>query len=95
MTCGHVLVASVDGIGARELAVLLVHVVSTGARVITDPDAKVLDHEWLLLTDLNTGHRTEVSQCQRKAANAREGTEHDKSSAMLSQRLRGETLPCR
>lgn len=65
MTCGHVLVASVDGIGARELAVLLVHVVSTGARVITDPDAKVLDDEWLLLTDLNTGHRTEVSQRAR------------------------------
>jgi hypothetical protein len=52
VTSSHVLVASVNGVGARELAELLVHVVSTGARVVTEPDAEVLDLEGLLLADL-------------------------------------------
>lgn len=55
MTGGHVLVAGVDGVGTRELTVLLVHVVSSRARVVAEPDAKVLDLERLLLADLQAG----------------------------------------
>jgi hypothetical protein len=40
---GHVLVEGIDGLAARHLAVLLVHVVGTRARVVTDPDTEVLD----------------------------------------------------
>mgnify|MGYP006876479973 FL=1 len=55
VTGGHVLVAGVDGVGTRELTVLLVHVVSSRARVVAEPDAKVLDLERLLLADLQAG----------------------------------------
>lgn len=51
MSGGHVLVQSPDGVGAAELSVLLVHVVGAGARIITEPDAKVLDLERTLLVD--------------------------------------------
>lgn len=50
---GHVGVESLDGVGARGLAVLLIHVVSAGARVVTDPDAEVFDLERVLLEDLS------------------------------------------
>jgi hypothetical protein len=49
---GHVGVEGIDGVGAGHLAVLLVHVVGAGARVVPDPDAKVLDLEGVLLKDL-------------------------------------------
>lgn len=49
----HVLVEGLDGIGAGELAVLLVHVVGTRPRVIADPDTVVLDPGRPLLVDLN------------------------------------------
>ena len=49
---GHVLVEGLDGGGAGELAELLVHVVRARARVVAQPDAKVLDLERLLLRDL-------------------------------------------
>ena len=49
---GHVLVKGIDGLGAGHLAVLLVHVVGTGARVVTDPDTEVLDLGGSLLVDL-------------------------------------------
>jgi hypothetical protein len=45
----HVGVQSLDGVGAAQLAVLLVHVVGTGARVVADPDAEVLDLLGVLL----------------------------------------------
>lgn len=48
----HVLVHGLDGLGAGHLAVLLVHVVGTGAGVVADPDAEVLDLEGVLLVDL-------------------------------------------
>lgn len=51
---GHVLVQTLDGVGAGEVAELLVHVVGTGARVVTEPDAKVFNLEGLLLGDLET-----------------------------------------
>lgn len=53
MTGGHVLVESIDGGDAGHLAVLLVHVVGTGARVVLEPDTEVLDLLGLLLVDLN------------------------------------------
>lgn len=48
----HVLVEGLDGIGTGELTELLVHVVGSGTRVVTDPDTEVLDLQWLLLRDL-------------------------------------------
>jgi hypothetical protein len=48
----HVLVERVHGVRARELAVLLVHVVRARARVVANPDAEVLHLERLLLEDL-------------------------------------------
>lgn len=44
--------ARLDGVGAGELAVLFVHVVRARARVVADPDAKVLDLHGSLLKDL-------------------------------------------
>lgn len=52
VTGGHILVQSVDGGNAGHLTVLLVHVVSAGARVVADPDAKVLHLLGALLGDL-------------------------------------------
>lgn len=49
---GHVLVEGVDGLDSGHLSVLLVHVVGSGAGVVTDPDTEVLDLEWSLLVDL-------------------------------------------
>lgn len=50
----HIRVERLDGSNAGSLAVLLVHVVGAGARVVTDPDAEVLDLEGVLLGDLKT-----------------------------------------
>lgn len=52
VTGGHILVQSIDGGDAGHLTVLLVHVVGTGARVVADPDAEVLDLLGALLGDL-------------------------------------------
>lgn len=48
----HVLVEGLNGVGSRHLSVLLVHVVGTRSRVVSDPDAEVLDAEGVLLGDL-------------------------------------------
>lgn len=50
--CGHVLVERLDGIGTAEFTEFLVHVVRAGTRIIAQPNAKVLDLEWLLFVDL-------------------------------------------
>ena len=42
----------VDRIRQRNLTVLLVGVVRTGPRIVTEPDAKVFDLLWGLLEDL-------------------------------------------
>lgn len=49
---GHILVHGLDGVGTGHLAVLLVHVVGTRARVVTDPDTEVLDLLRALLMNL-------------------------------------------
>ena len=54
MTGSHVLVESLDGLHTAHLTELLVHVVSTGTRVVADPDTEVLDLEGTLLADLDT-----------------------------------------
>lgn len=54
VTSSHVLVKSIDGIGTAHLTELLVHVVGTRARVVTDPDTEVLDLHRALLVDLGT-----------------------------------------
>lgn len=48
----HVLVEGINGVYPAHLTELLVHVVGTGARVVTDPDTKVLDLGGALLVDL-------------------------------------------
>jgi hypothetical protein len=52
VTGSHVLVAGNDSFAAGHLTVLLVHVVSARARVVTEPDAVVLDLLRTLLVDL-------------------------------------------
>jgi hypothetical protein len=46
------LVERIDGLCPGHLAVLLVHVVGTRARVVADPDTEVLDLLGSLLVDL-------------------------------------------
>jgi hypothetical protein len=52
MPSSHILIETLDGIRARELTVLLVHVMCAGTRVVADPDAEVLDLQRLLFVDL-------------------------------------------
>lgn len=52
VTGGHVGVQSLGSISSGELAVLLVHVVGAGARVVSDPDTEVLDLGGVLLVQL-------------------------------------------
>lgn len=51
MSGRHILVECLDGICPTHFAILLVHVVGARSRVITNPDAKVLDLEGSLLVD--------------------------------------------
>lgn len=51
---GQVLVHGLNSLASGHLAVLLVHVVGTRARVVTDPDAEVLDLQRVLLVDLHS-----------------------------------------
>ena len=60
----HVLVEALDGIGTREFTELLVHIVCTGTRVVTEPDAKVLDLHGLLLVDLHHKRAEHNTRCQ-------------------------------
>lgn len=62
---GHVLVEALDSIGAREFTEFLVHVVCTGTRIITDPDAKILDLHRLLLVNLRHKRAKHNTRCQR------------------------------
>lgn len=48
----HVGVEGLNGICSGQLTVLLVHVVCTRTRVVSDPDTEVLDLEGVLLVDL-------------------------------------------
>ena len=52
MSGGHILVESLNSICSGHLTVLLVHVVSSRAGVVSNPDTEVLDLERALLVDL-------------------------------------------
>jgi hypothetical protein len=54
MTSSHVLIEGFNGVGSGQLSELLIHVVGSRTRVVTEPDAEVLDFQWALLMDLNT-----------------------------------------
>lgn len=53
MSCCHVLVECLYRIRPRHLPIFLVHVMRSGARVVADPDPKVLDLLWALLMYLH------------------------------------------
>lgn len=63
----HVLVERLGGLSAGERAELLVHVVGTRSRVVSEPDSEVLDLEGLLLVNLlvlmQRGERESVLLC--------------------------------
>ena len=61
----HVLVERLDGIRTAELTELLVHVVGAGARVVTEPDAEVLDLQGLLFVNLR-GEENHAKRAIRK-----------------------------
>ena len=63
----HVLVEGLDGISTGELTELLVHVVGAGARVVTEPNAEVLDLQGLLFMNLR-GERYHAKYAIRKKA---------------------------
>ena len=65
VTGSHVLVEALHGIRTGELAELLVHVVGAGARVVTEPDAEVLDLQGLLFVNLR-GERNHAKRAIRK-----------------------------
>lgn len=56
VTGSHVRVQSLNGVSAAQLAVLLVHVVGAGARVVANPDAEVLDLLGARLSDSLDGN---------------------------------------
>lgn len=63
--CGHILIEALDGVGTRELAEFLVHVMCTGTGVVTEPDAKVLNLQRLLLVNLRRKRAKHKIECQR------------------------------
>lgn len=52
MPGGHILIKSLDGGGAGQFTVFLVHVVGTAAGVVADPDTKILNFQRSLLVNL-------------------------------------------
>ena len=73
------MIERINSVCPRQLAVLLVHVVGTRARVVTDPDTEVLDFLWALLVDLE--------QCASAYAVHRHAqfmTQHTKFSETIS-----------
>ena len=59
----HVLVEALYGISTSEFTELLVHVVGTGTRVVTDPDTEVLDLQGLLLVNLKETNMVARTAC--------------------------------
>ena len=51
VTSSHIAVALGHGGADCQVAVLTVHVVGSGPRVVSKPDAEVLDFEWLAFDD--------------------------------------------
>lgn len=55
VSSSHVLVKGFDSGDSANISDFLVHVVSTGSGVVSDPDAEVLDLGWVSLVDLVDG----------------------------------------
>ena len=53
MPGSHILVQALDGISPGEFTILLVHIMGSRTRVISEPDAKILDFERFLFVNLN------------------------------------------
>jgi len=51
MASGHVLVQALDSVGTSEFSELFIHVVRATARVVTNPNAKVLHFERFALVN--------------------------------------------
>lgn len=93
----HVLVQGLNGGSAAHLAVLLVHVVGARARVVTNPDAEVLDLEGSLLVDNIQGNDLarrllDLSQLHQEIPEARFGdhivVREDAHAIQLRRRVR-------
>lgn len=52
VSSGHVLVQSFNGSNSADVSNFLVHVVSTGSGVVSDPDTEVLNLGWVSFVDL-------------------------------------------
>lgn len=52
MPSSHILIHTFNRIRAAKLTVLLVHIVGTRPRVVSKPDTKILDFQWLFLVYL-------------------------------------------
>lgn len=61
----HVLVEAFDSICTRELAEFLVHIMCTGAGIVTEPDAKDLDLQRPLLVNLRNKGSKRKTKSQR------------------------------
>ena len=74
VTGSHVLVESLNSLGAAHLTELLVHVVGAGAGVVAEPDTEGLDLGRTLLVDLmeNKG----VSRLSRFLVSSRPNIPH-------------------
>ena len=74
----HVLIKALNSICPREFTELLVHVVGSRARVVSQPDAKVFDLQRLLFVDLqNRGSPRPVSNPIPPASWGLQGTSTD------------------
>ena len=65
MPGSHILVEALDGVSTSEFTELLVQVVGAGARVVTEPDAEVLDLQGLLFVNLR-GEENHAKRAIRK-----------------------------
>lgn len=64
MPGSHILVQAFYGISPCKFAEFLIHVVRSGAGVVSYPDAKVLDLEWLLFMNLITASESSMHRRQ-------------------------------
>jgi hypothetical protein len=52
MPSRHILIQALNRISPREVAELLVHIMRSRTRIVSEPDTKVLDLQRLLFVDL-------------------------------------------
>ena len=64
MPGSHILVQALDGISPGEFTILLVHIMGSRTRVVSEPDAKVLDFERFLFVNLNHVRANTMSEME-------------------------------